>query len=199
MKYFSLFLVLLALTNCSAADKKKAEGSIAVFAGGCFWCMEPPFEKLKGVKTVVSGYTAGEEKNPTYKDVAYGRTGHTEAVQITYDPSVISYKELLHVFWRNIDPTAKNRQFVDVGTQYRAGIYYNSEAQKKEAFQSRRDLEESGRFQKPIVTEIEPLNVFYPAEAYHQDFYKKNPNHYYRYRRGSGRDAFLDRVWGKER
>ena len=171
----------------------------ATFAGGCFWCMEPPFEKLKGVHEVVSGYTGGHTENPKYGEVSSGRTGHAEAVEVLYDPSLITYDELLEVFWRNIDPTTKDRQFVDVGSQYRAAIFYHSEEQRKAAEDSKRNLEASGRFGKPIVTEIVPAGAFYPAEEYHQDYYKKSAARYKFYRFNSGRDQYLDRIWGKDR
>ncbi len=158
--------------------------------------MEPPFEKLPGVASVISGYTGGREKNPTYKDVSYGRTAHAESVTIVYDPSKISYEKLLDVFWRNINPTQRDGQFVDVGHQYRSAIFYRTPTEKKLAEESKAKLEKSGRFGAPIVTEIVPASTFYPAEDYHQDFYKKNPARYYGYRAGSGRDAYLKRIWG---
>jgi len=172
---------------------------IATFAGGCFWCMEPPFEKLEGVSAVVSGYTGGSEENPGYRQVSSGATGHAEAVQIRFDPDRVSYAELLEVFWRNIDPTTADAQFVDQGTQYRTAIFYHDEEQRRLAEASREALEKSGRFEAPIVTEITPATAFYPAEDYHQDYYKKNPLRYKFYRYGSGRDGYLERVWGEER
>lgn len=171
----------------------------ATFAGGCFWCMEGPFEKLKGVKSVISGYTAGEDKDPTYQEVSAGITGHTEAVQITFDPAVIDYKKLVETFWRQIDPTQAEGQFADHGSQYRTGIYYHNEAQKEAALVGKKALEESGKFDKPIVTEILPAKEFYPAEAYHQDYYKKNPIHYKMYRAGSGREKYLKETWGSQK
>jgi len=170
----------------------------ATFAGGCFWCMEPPFEKLPGVTEVVSGYTGGPEKNPTYRQVSYGETGHRESVQVTFDPGTISYQELLDVYWRQIDPTDPNGQFADQGAQYRTAIFYHSEEQKRLAEASREALARSGRFDAPIVTEILPAGPFYPAEDYHQNYYKTNPTHYEQYREGSGRGPFLRRVWGEE-
>lgn len=187
----STSLILIA-AFCSGEDETQA---VATFAGGCFWCMEPPFEKLAGVHSVTSGYTGGSEENPSYEDVSWGRTGHAEAVEIRYDPSKISYRELLDIFWRNIDPTTKDRQFSDWGRQYRTAIFFHDEGQRKEALESKRALEQSGRFDKPIVTEITQASAFYSAEDYHQDFYKKNPLRYKTYRVGSGRDAFLSRVW----
>ncbi len=171
----------------------------AIFAGGCFWCMESPFEKLPGVISVVSGYTGGQKVNPTYEEVSSGGTGHAEAVEIAFDPEKISYEKLLDVFWKNIDPTAIDRQFVDVGHQYRAAVFYLNDTQKNLAEASRERLQKFGRFTKPVVTEITQASVFYPAEEYHQDYYKKNPVRYQFYRGRSGRDQFLDSVWGKER
>lgn len=178
-------------------DQKKQEK--ATFAGGCFWCMEHPFETLKGVISTTSGYTGGHKENPTYEEVSAGTTGHAEAVEVIYDPTQVSYAKLLDVFWMNIDPTVTNRQFVDVGSQYRAAIFYHNEEQKKLAEESKEQLDKSGRFDKPIVTEITPASVFYPAEEYHQDYYNKNPIRYKLYRYGSGRDQFLNKVWQKER
>lgn len=169
----------------------------ATFAGGCFWCMEPPFDKTDGVKATISGYIGGEKKDPTYKEVSAGITGHTEAVQIVYDPEVVSYERLLEVFWRNIDPTVADRQFCDWGTQYRTGIFYHGEAQKKAAQASKQTLVASKRFPQ-VVTEVTEAGTFYPAETYHQNFYKKNPSHYQRYRRGCGRDQRLHELWGKD-
>ncbi|MFB6264169.1 MAG: peptide-methionine (S)-S-oxide reductase MsrA [Bradymonadaceae bacterium] len=167
----------------------------ATFAGGCFWCMEPPFEKLDGVKAVVSGYTGGEAKHPTYKQVSSGNTDHAEAVRIHYDPEVVSYEKLLRVFWQNIDPTAEGRQFVDVGSQYRTAIFYHSERQKKLAEESKEELAKNGPFDEQIVTPIQEASAFWRAENYHQDFYKKSPGRYKSYRNGSGRDAFIEKHW----
>jgi len=171
----------------------------ATFAGGCFWCMEPPFEKLKGVDAVLSGYTGGRTENPKYEEVSSGRTGHAEAVEILYDPTKISYAELLDVFWRNIDPTTRDRQFVDTGSQYRAAIFYHNDEQKQLAEDSKKKLAASGRFGKPIVTEIAPAVKFYVAEEYHQDYYKKSSTRYKFYRFNSGRDQYLEKIWGKEK
>ena len=169
----------------------------ATFAGGCFWCMQPPFEKLDGVVQVVSGYAGGAGENPTYED--YAQKGHIEVVQITYDPSKISYSQLLDVFWRQIDPTDPRGQFVDRGPQYRSAIFFHNEEQKKLAEQSKEALGKSGRFDKPIVTEIIKASAFHKAEDYHQDYHKKNPIRYKYYRFNSGRDQFLDKVWGRDR
>jgi len=170
----------------------------ATFAGGCFWCMEPPFKKLEGVKDVVSGYTGGQKKTPTYEEVSSGSTGHVEAVQVIYDPSRITYRKLLDVFWRQIDPTDPGGQFVDRGAQYRSLIFYHSDEQKKSAEESKKELGKSGRFGKPIVTEIVPASEFYRAEEYHQDYYKKNPIRYKFYRFNSGRDQYLKKIWSRE-
>ncbi len=168
----------------------------ATFAGGCFWCMQPPFDKLDGVLLTTVGYTGGPEENPTYKQVSYGKTGHAEAIQILYDPSKISYTQLLDVFWRNIDPTTRNRQFSDVGSQYRTAIFHHSDEEKQLAEHSKEELQKSGRFDKEIVTEITPASTFYRAEEYHQKYYEKNPIRYKAYRIGSGRDRFIMKVWG---
>ena len=172
---------------------------LATFAGGCFWCMEKPFEKYPGVTSAISGYTGGETVDPTYRAVCTGDTGHTEAVRIEFDPEIISYETLLEIFWREIDPTDAGGQFVDRGSQYRSAIFYHSERQRELAERSKAALAASGRFTKPIVTEILPVAAYYEAEAYHQDYYQSNPTSYQRYRGGSGRDRFLDAVWGAER
>ena len=167
----------------------------ATFAGGCFWCMERPFEILEGVYSVTSGYAGGPEREPTYEQVASGQTGHAEVVQVVYDPNLITYEVLLDTFWRQIDPTQVDGQFVDRGRQYRTAIFTHDERQRELALASRQALADSKRFDKPIVTAIEPLTQFWPAEEYHQDFYKKNPARYKSYRSGSGRDAFLRVKW----
>ena len=167
----------------------------ATFAGGCFWCMEPPFEKLRGVVSVTSGYTGGKETAPSYKEVSSGRTSHVEAVQVKYDPTLISYEYLLKVFWRQIDPTDDGGQFADRGKQYGTAIFAYDREEYRLAEESKRALEKSGIFEAPIVTEIRWAQPFYAAEAYHQDYYKKNPVNYKRYRAGSGRQGFLDAVW----
>ncbi len=169
----------------------------AMFAGGCFWCMEKPFEQLDGVLSVISGYTTGTSKHPTYQNYVAG--GHLEAVEITYNPDKISYEKLLDVFWHQINPTDAGGQFVDRGYAYSTGIFYFNEEQRKLAQASKAALEKSGVFDKPIVTPIKPATPFYPAEAYHQDYYKKNPIRYWFYRKNSGRDQYLDSVWGKDR
>ena len=172
--------------------------SQATFAGGCFWCMEPPFEKLEGVTEVATGYTGGTGGRPTYEQVSSGTTGHVEAVQVTYDPSKVSYDELLETFWRNIDPTQADGQFADQGPQYRTAIFYHTEEQRRLAEASKARLAASGKFDKPIVTEVAPAGPFYPAEDYHQDYHKKNPLRYKLYRAGSGREGYLQRTWGSD-
>jgi peptide methionine sulfoxide reductase msrA/msrB len=194
MYAFALALLLVLTPVVHAAE------AVATFAGGCFWCMEAPFEKLDGVGEVVAGYTGGKTQNPTYEQVSTGTTGHAEAVQVHYDPAKVSYETLLQVFWRQIDPTDPDGQFVDRGSQYRAAIFVHDDAQRKAAEASKAALAASRRFdEKPIVTEIVTFEKFWPAEDYHQDFHKKKPAHYDGYRRGSGRDRLLDDKWGRER
>ena len=204
-------IALAAFSGCdyqqSGAAQNEVKGTMirenknlqsAVFAGGCFWCTEADFEKLPGVEGVVSGYAGGKEENPTYKEVSAGQTGHLEAIEVFYDPSKISYEELLDYFWRHINPTDPGGQFVDRGSQYRSAVFYKDEEQKQAAEKSKKTLERSGKFEKPIVTKIRKLDKFYEAEDYHQNYYKKQPAHYKVYRRGSGRDQFLTEVWGDE-
>ncbi len=191
---FSMFVILLVQSSLFAETKDEK----ATFAGGCFWCMEHPFEKLEGVSSVISGYTGGRKENPAYEEVSAGATFHFESVQIAYDPSKISYSELLDVFWRQIDPTDPGGQFVDRGLQYRTAIFYHNEEQKNLAEESKEQLDKSGRYEEQIVTEITEATSFYKAEEYHQDYYKKSPLQYKAYRRGSGRDKFLERIWGKK-
>ena len=181
----------------ASAPAKGGKLAKATFAGGCFWCMEPPFEKLPGVVRVTSGYTGGKKTAPSYGEVSSGRTEHVEAVRVEFDPSRISYEYLLKVFWRQIDPTDDGGQFADRGKQYRTAVFAHGPAQRKLAEASKRELAKSGVFEKPIVTEIRWAQPFYAAEDYHQDYYKKNPAHYKRYRVGSGREGFLKSVWGK--
>lgn len=169
----------------------------ATFAGGCFWCMQPPFDALKGVISTTAGYTGGHTKNPTYEQVSAGGTGHAESVQIIYDPKVVSYAQLLDVFWHNVDPITADRQFCDEGNQYRSAIFYHDEEQKRQAEESKKALEQSGRFKQPIVTQIVPATEFYPAEDYHQGYYRKNPLRYKFYRYSCGRDARLKELWGE--
>lgn len=167
----------------------------AIFAGGCFWCMVQPFDSLPGIKAVISGFTGGHVENPSYNDVVRGQTGHTEAVEITYDPDKISYEELVEIYWRQTDPTDAGGQFADRGDGYRPVIYYSTEAEKEIAEQSKQNLQEHGPFNDPIVTNIEPIQPFYAAEEQHQDFYKKQSAHYNRYSVGSGRVGFLKEHW----
>jgi len=189
--------VAMALGAVPASAATTTGGqAIATFAGGCFWCMEPPFDELDGVISTTSGYTGGRKPNPTYEEVSSGTTGHAEAVLVAYDPKRINYERLLEVFWRNIDPVTPNAQFCDHGTQYRSGIFYHDEAQRRLAEESKRALEVSGRFKAPVVTEIVAAGPFYPAEDYHQDYYKKNPIRYKLYRAGCGRDRRLAELWG---
>lgn len=202
-------MLIFIMTGCQRADSVQKEAisgtakenemlHIATFAGGCFWCTEADFEKLTGIVKVVSGYTGGQKENPSYQEVSSGRTGHVEAVQVYYDPSKIKYEELLDYFWKHIDPTDSGGQFVDRGPQYRSVIFYHDEEQKRLAEKSKEALSKSRKFNKPIVTEIIKFTKFYEAEEYHQDYYKKNPIRYKFYRYGSGRDQFLEKVWGKE-
>ena len=188
-----LFVAALALP---AAAPAHAATEKATFAGGCFWCMEPPYDAIPGVISTTSGYIGGRTANPTYEQVSSGSTGHAEAIQVVYDPARVSYEKLLEVFWVNIDPTVRDRQFCDSGTQYRTGIFYHSEAQRKAAEASKAALEKTKPFKAPIVTPIEMAGTFHPAEDYHQDYYLKNPVRYTYYRTGCGRDARLKQLWG---
>lgn len=172
-----------------------AEFKTAIFAGGCFWCMVSPFDTIPGIEDIVSGYTGGHVENPSYRQVAMGGTGHTEAVKITYDPEKISYRELVEIYWRQTDPTDASGQFADRGEAYRPVIFYNDEQQKEVAEQSKQELDESGRFNQPVVTSIEPAQPFYEAEEEHQDFYRKNSTHYQRYNVASGRKPFIKKYW----
>jgi len=208
-KIFSyLFLIVIGLAvGCQNAngDKQEAKNVMetnntqvktATFAGGCFWCTEADFEKIPGVLKVISGYTGGSKDNPTYEEVSAGKSGHVEAVQVHYDPAKISYDQLLDAFWRHVDPTDGGGQFVDRGSQYRSVIFYHNDDQRQAAEKSKEALNKSGRFNKPVRTEILPFGKFYEAEAYHQDYYRNNPLRYKYYRHGSGRDQFLEKVWG---
>lgn len=194
-------LVLLLFVSCSSIESVRIMNNNyekAYFAGGCFWCMEPPFEALEGVIEATSGYMGGTVENPTYEEVTTGETGHAEVVEILFDPEIVSYEELLEVFWRNIDPTALNYQFADVGSQYRTEIFTVGDEQSKLAGQSKVDLENSGKFDKPIVTAISVAPEFYIAEDYHQDFYKKQSMRYQMYAKASGRKGFLEDTWGED-
>ncbi len=190
-------LLLLAGVSFAAAPPKVPAGhAVATFAGGCFWCMEPPYDKLPGVSATISGYMGGRTVNPTYEQVSAGSTGHTEVVQVVYDPKKVTYEKLLEVYWVNIDPTVKDRQFCDGGSQYRSTIFFHDDAQKKAADASKAALEKSKPFKEALVTPIEMAGAFYPAEDYHQDYYSKNPVRYNFYRNGCGRDARLKQLWG---
>lgn len=208
-RVFVLALVVLAgaafpVYNESVGEVKDMESGKnsgymeATFAGGCFWCMEPPFDSLSGVVETVVGYSGGKEKNPTYEQVWQGRTGHAEAIRVVYDPAKIDYETLLETFWINIDPTQVDGQFADRGRHYRTAIFYHDDSQKEKALLSKKKLEESGKFKKPIVTSVEKLVSFYRAEEYHQNYYQKNPIHYGNYKIGSGRAGFIERTWGKQ-
>ena len=200
----SVFLCgLFGILNAKEVGKKvmgdqTPKNEIAILAGGCFWCMQPPFDKAKGVLSTAAGYTGGSGKNPTYEEVSAGGTGHAESVQVTFDPSQITYEQILDVFWRQVDPTATNAQFCDHGDQYRSAIFYRNERQKKLAQESKEKLEKSGRYGgKKLVTEITPAGDFWPAEDYHQAYYQKNPIRYKFYRFNCGRDQVLEKIWGK--
>lgn len=201
------FAVAAALTLVTAAACFAEEGrdvatqhpALATFAGGCFWCMQSEFDTLPGVLSTTVGYTGGTAPDPTYEEVSSGSTGHAEAIQIAYDPSKAAYEQLLDIFWSNIDPTQRGGQFADEGSQYRTAVFYHSEEQRRLAEASKERLQGSGKFTEPIVTEITPASVFYPAEERHQRYYKKNPEHYQAYSVGSGRKPFLERVWGKKK
>jgi peptide methionine sulfoxide reductase msrA/msrB len=214
-KIYAAFLILLSYfiattfipKNADSASKqstvkvseKIGKVETALFAGGCFWCMEHPYEDQPGISKALSGYTGGKKQNPTYNQVASGATEHVEAVEIHFDPEIISYNDLLQIFWRNIDPTDAGGQFVDRGKQYTTGIFYKNNQQKRAAEQSKKRLEDKNLFNKKIITKIVPAGKFYPAEEYHQDFFKKNYIRYRVYRAGSGRDEFINRIWGEYR
>ena len=198
-KLFGVLCALLIGGSACAVDApaRPAGSASAIFAGGCFWCVEADFEKLPGVIGAESGYTAGRTLNPTYEQVSAGGTGHVEAVRVTYDPAKVSYPQLVDYFWRHIDPTVKDRQFCDSGTQYRSGIYWQNEGEKKVAEASRDGLLKSGKLPQ-IYTEIIAASTFYPAEEYHQDYYRKNPIRYAYYRKSCGRDARVEEVWSRK-
>ncbi len=180
-----------------AGERSGGKRETATFAGGCFWCMEPPFDKLPGVLSVTAGYTGGRVKNPSYEQVSAGGTGHAEAVQIVYDPTKIGYAKLLDIFWHNIDPTADERQFCDTGHQYRSAIFFHSPEQQALALNAKATLEKNKPFAGPIVTQVVPAGEFYLAEEYHQQYYKKNPLRYGYYRASCGRDRRLKELWGR--
>lgn len=199
MPTFLLAVVVLVgaagLASLSSAENKTA---VATFGSGCFWCTESDFDKVPGVLSTISGFMGGHVKNPTYRQVARGGTGHTEVVQITYDPSKVTYKQLVEYYWRHVDPFDKGGQFCDRGDMYRPAIFTHTPAQAELARESRRAIDESGRFKKKIVVEITPASSFTAAEYYHQNFYKKKPGHYYRYRLGCRRDYRIQQIWGKD-
>ncbi len=192
-----LLVFVLALPEQTLAESRMLKTETAIFAGGCFWCTESDFDKVKGVVATTSGYIGGHKNNPTYKEVSAGSTGHAEAVKIEYDPQRVSYAELLRVFWRNIDPTTPDAQFCDHGSQYRSAIFYLNDEQKRLALASKSIVEINKPFKTPIVTGIVPASMFYPAEDYHQDYHHRNPVRYKYYRWGCGRDARLEALWGK--
>lgn len=201
-RYFMIVLACI-LFSCTARSQDAVTAdvpqgaAVATFAGGCFWCMEPPFDALDGVHSTTSGFMGGHVPDPTYDQVSRGGTGHAEVVQVVYDPEVVTYERLLEVFWRNIDPVAVDRQFCDIGDQYRSAIFYHSDAQRDLADASRERLAESGRFDRPIATEIAAAGEFFAAEAYHQNFYRTSPRRYRQYRTACGRDARLNEIWGQ--
>lgn len=197
MRFLAALIASLAVLASAAAPPKVPPGArVATFAGGCFWCMESDFDKVPGVVATISGYTGGTKPNPTYEEVSSGTTGHAESVEVYYDPKKVTYEKLLDVYWVNIDPTVKDRQFCDTGSQYRTAIFYHDEEQRKAAEESKRRVEATKPFKQPIVTQIVMAGPFYPAEEYHQDFYLKNPVRYQFYRKGCGRDARLKELWG---
>ncbi len=201
MTHLILIIAMFIASNAIyAQETKMSETTLekATFAGGCFWCMQPFLDRLKGVKSTVVGYTGGHMVNPTYEEVSSGSTGHAEAIEVTFDPTVISYAKILNVYWHNIDPTTRDKQFYDEGSQYRSAVFYHNEEQRKIAEEGKKELDASGKFDKPVVTEIVEATTFYPAEEYHQAYYKKNPGRYNAYHNASGRDEFLDKKWGKQ-
>lgn len=200
MRWVILILMMMCIPISFAQEKNMDNVQLqkATFAGGCFWCMQPFLERLKGVKSVTVGYTGGHTKNPSYEEVSLGDTGHAEAVQVVFDPAVVTYEKILNLFLHNIDPTQVNGQFYDHGSQYRTAVFYHDEAQKKTAEKALKVLGDSGKFDEPIATQVVPASEFYPAEAYHQDYYKKSPERYEAYHHASGRDEFILRTWGRK-
>lgn len=199
-KQFALFLTAIAFGGtsiCSAAEPAPSTAKTAVFAGGCFWCMQPPYDQAKGVVKTIVGYTGGSEADANYQKVSAHQTTHREAIEVTYDPAQISYDQLLDIFWRQINPTQADGQFHDIGLSYQAAIFYGNDEEKKAAEASKEKLGKSGRFQKPIITEILPAAKFYPAEEYHQKYYLKNSADFEAYHIGSGRVGFLAKIWGR--
>lgn len=192
-----LLMSLIVVVAAAGASVARAEQAVAIFAGGCFWCVESDFDKVPGVLSTTSGYTGGNTKNPTYNQVSAGGTGHTEAVRIAYDPAKVSYRQLLDFFWRHHDPLVKNAQFCDHGSQYRAAIFVQNDAERQHAEASKKEVQ--GILKKPVVTEISAASAFYPAEDYHQDFYKKNAVKYKFYRWNCGRDQRIEQIWGSQK
>jgi methionine-S-sulfoxide reductase len=196
------FFLVFAAAHAGESQTENADGGHfekAVFAGGCFWCMQPAFDRLEGVISTVVGYTGGTVENPTYEQVCSGKSGHTEAIEIVFDPEKISFRELVETFWKNINPIQPNGQFADRGSQYRTVIFYHNEDQRRMAEISKRELEESGKFGSSIETEVQPAGRFYEAETYHQEYYLKEPMRYTLYKIGSGRESFLEKVWGHKK
>ena len=193
----ALAFLVLGMAGMAPEPQEAPDLATATFAGGCFWCMEPPFDALDGVVSTTSGYTGGHLDNPSYEQVSSGGTGHTEAVEVVYDPAILSYEKLLEVFWVNIDPTDAKGQFCDRGSQYRSGIFYNSEEQRQLAEASKKKIDASGRLPKKVVTEVTEATTFYRAEEYHQDYYQRHAFRYKLYRRGCRRDHILEKLWGE--
>jgi len=206
MNQFFSVLILLAslLPACTRASDAPAKivappnASAAVFSGGCFWCIQPPFDDAKGVYATYVGYCGGTMQNPTYEEVSTGATGHRESIEVFYDPTKITYKQLLDIFWRNINPTQADGQFYDIGSQYTTAIYYANDQEKRDAIESKDLLQKSGKFNAPIATKILPLEKFWPAEEHHQKYSHKNPAHYDAYHSGSGRDGYFQETWGSK-
>jgi methionine-S-sulfoxide reductase len=204
----AILLMATLLVSCTRASDDAADApakivappnaASAVFSGGCFWCIQPPFDKAKGVFVTYVGYAGGTMENPTYEDVSSGTTGHRESIEVFYDPAKITYKQLLDIFWHNINPTQADGQFYDIGSQYTTAIYYSNDKEKREATESREALQKSGKFDAPIATKILPLTKFWPAEEHHQEFSHKEPDHYDAYHSGSGRDDYFNQTWGSK-
>ena len=199
LSFFTVTILLIGAWNVQSTSQAAADAVLgkAYFAGGCFWCMEEAFEKVEGVLSVTSGYMGGAVANPSYEDVSAGRTGHAESVEVVYDPAKVSYQKLLDAFWRNVDPITPNAQFCDHGSQYRSAVFYQTDEEKRGAEASKQAIEQSRRFKEPIVTQIVMASQFYPAEEYHQDFYKKNPVRYKFYKYNCGRAQRLEELWGQ--
>lgn len=197
MTHLTTIALAFLIGGAAPAVQQEPELATATFAGGCFWCMEAPFDKLDGVVSTTSGYTGGNVDHPSYEEVSSGTTGHAEAVEIVYDPAKVSYEELLEVFWVNVDPTDAKGQFCDRGSQYRSGIFYHSDEQRRLAEASKKKVDASGRLPKPVVTQVTEATAFYRAEEYHQDYYQRHAFRYKLYRRGCGRDGVLEKLWGE--